>query len=113
MKARTEVNNHHHEKFHNLFMKDQVWTAPEIWSWQVKQIEMTAFQEAMLERSLAEYCMTEDAAPDEVAVLIAYVAVMAGECLEMIDNLSEDVIHKDLMVGITSVPLFWMRLTFS
>jgi len=72
---------------------------------------MMVFQESMLERGLAEYCLTEDAAPDSVMVLIHYAAVMAGECLETIDGLKEEVVHNDLMVGVTVCSSFWMRLT--
>jgi len=76
VKARTEVNHHHNEKFWDLFMKDQIWAAHEIWSLWVRQVEMTVFQESMLEQGLVEYCMTEDAAPDSVMVPIHYVVVV-------------------------------------
>jgi len=66
---------------------------------------MMVFQESMLEWELQEYCMTEDSAPDMVMVPIHYAAVLVGEYLETIDGLKEEVIHNDLMVGMTSIPL--------
>ena len=99
VQVRMEVNHHHSEKFQDLFLKDQIWAAHEIWKLRVKNVEMTVFQEAMLEQGLVEYAEPGDAAPDEVTVPLAYAVVIAGECLEMIDNLKEEVVHNDLMVG--------------
>jgi len=55
VKARTEATQHWREKFDDLFLKDQVWAAREIWSTRVRAVEMTPFQEALLSRGLAEY----------------------------------------------------------
>ena len=60
MKARTEATQHWGEKFDNLFLKDQVWAAREIWSTRVRAIKMTPFQEALLSRGLAEYTIPGD-----------------------------------------------------
>jgi len=98
-----EVNHHHGEKFWDLFLKDQIWAACEIWKSRVKNMEMMVFQEVMLEQGLVEFAGPGDAAPDEVMVPIAYAVVTAGECLETINDLKE-VIHNDLLVGMMSVP---------
>jgi len=45
VKARTEATQHWGEKFNDLFLKDQVWAAREIWSTRVRAVEMTPFQE--------------------------------------------------------------------
>ena len=99
MKAQTEATQHWGEKFDDLFLKDQVWAACEIWSTRVHVIEMTPFQEALLSHGLAEYTIPGDSMPDTVLVPIHYAAVIGGECLEVIANLDDKVIHHDLMVG--------------
>jgi len=45
-------------------------------------VEMTVFQESMLEQGLVESCTPGDSTPDEVAIPTHYTVVMAGECLE-------------------------------
>jgi len=100
VKARTEVTQHWGEKFDDLFLKDQVWAAHEIWSTRVRAVEMTPFQEALLSRGLTEYTIPGDSVLDTVSVPIHYAAVIGGECLEVIANLDDKVVHHDLMVGI-------------
>ena len=99
MKARTEATQHWGEKFDDLFLKDQVWAAREIWSTRVQAVEMTPFQEALSSRGLAEYAVPGDSVPDTVLVPIHYTAVIGGECLEAIANFDDKVVHHDLMVG--------------
>jgi len=52
---------------------------------------MTVFQDSMLEQGLREFHNKEDGVPENVVVPVAYTMV--------IEDLSEEVIHKDLMVG--------------
>jgi len=99
VKARTEATQHWGEKFDDLFLKDQVWAAREIWSMRVRAIKMTPFQEVFLSRGLAEYTLPGDSMPDTVSVPIHYATVIGGECLEAIAELDDKVIHHDLMVG--------------
>ena len=54
VKARTEATQHHLEKFDDLFLKDQIWAAREIWSRRVRAVKMTPFQEALLTQGLVE-----------------------------------------------------------
>jgi len=60
---------------------------------------MTLFQEAFLTHGLAEYVTPGDSVPDAVLVPIHYTAVIGGECLEVIAELDDKVVHHDLMVG--------------
>jgi len=99
VKARTKATQHWGEKFDDLFLKDQVWAAREIWSTRVRAVEMTPFQEALLSCGLAEYAVPGDSVLDMVSVPIHYAAVIGGECLEAIANLDDKVVHHDLMVG--------------
>ena len=99
MKARTKATQHWGEKFDNLFLKDQVWAAHEIWSTRVRAVETTPFQEALLSHGLAKYIIPGDSMLDMVSVPIHYTAVIGGECLEAIANLDDRVVHHDLMVG--------------
>ena len=78
MKARTEAVQHWGEKFNDLFLKDQVWAAREIWSKRVRGVEMTPFQEAFLSHGLGEYVAPGDSMPDTVSVPIHYAAVIGG-----------------------------------
>jgi len=76
VKARTEAMQHWGEKFDDLFLKDQVWAACEIWSTRVQAIEMTPFQEALLSHGLAEYTILGDLMPDMVSVPIHHATVI-------------------------------------
>ena len=67
---------------YNLFLKDQVWAACEIWSKRVQAVEMTPFQETFLACGLAEFIAPGDSVLDSVSVPIHYTAVIGGECLE-------------------------------
>ena len=99
MKARTEATQHQFKKFDDLFLKDQVWAACEIWAKRVRMIKTTPFQEAFLMRGLEEFTIPGDSVPDTVSVPIHYAAVVGGECLEAIADLDDKVVHHDLMVG--------------
>ena len=70
VKARTEATQHWGEKFDDLFLKDQVWAAREIWSTRVWAVKMTPFQEALLSCGLAKYTIPGDSMPDTVSVPI-------------------------------------------
>lgn len=98
VKARTEATQHKLEKFNDLFLKDQIWAARDIWAKQVQMIKTTPFQEAFLMRGLEEYTIPGDSVLDTVSVPIHYAAVIGGECLEAITDLDDKVIHHDLMV---------------
>lgn len=69
-----------------------------VWEDQVKYVDMTALQEAMLSRALCEHCEEEDHAPVSMESLIRFAVVMAGECLEAISKLDGKIVHKDLLV---------------
>jgi len=109
VKARTEVTQHWLEKFDDLFLKDQVWAAREIWSKRVRAVEMTPFQEVFLTHDLVEYVAPGDLMPGVVSVPIHYAAMIGGECLEAIVELDDKVVHHNLMVG--NLPsLLWQAL---
>ena len=99
VKAQTEATQHLFEKFDDLFLKDQVWVACEIWEKRVRMIETTLFQESFLQRGLAEFTVPGNSVPDSVSVPIHYATIIGGEYLEVITNLDDKVIHHDLMVG--------------
>jgi len=109
VKAWTEATQHLFKKFNNLFLKDQVWAAHEIWEKRVQMIEMTPFQESFLQHGLVEFAVPRDSVPDLVSVPIHYTAIIGGECLEVITNLDDKVIHHDLMVG-NFLSLLWQAL---
>jgi len=60
---------------------------------------MSMFQESLIRRGLQEHPYKEDHMPMCVSYLLGYSAVLAAECLEVIDKVSEDVVHNDLLVG--------------
>ena len=62
-------------------------------------IETTPFQESFLQRGLAEFAVPGDLVLDLVLVPINYATVIGGECLEVIANLDDKVVHHNLMVG--------------
>ena len=99
VKAQTEATQHLFEKFNDLFLKDQVWAAREIWAKRVRMIEMTPFQESFLQCGLVEFAVPGDSVPDSVSVPIHYAVMIGGECLEAIANLDDKLVHHDLMVG--------------
>ena len=64
----------------------------------MKSVELSPFQEAMLESGLREFYETQDQMPGCADVPIGFTAVMVGECFEAIGELTDKVIHKDLLV---------------
>ena len=56
------------------------------------EIQGHIFQQALLEHRLTEYVHPGDSIPDTMLVPIHYAAVLAGECLEAIRNLREEVL---------------------
>ena len=53
--ARSSVNNHRNERFPDLYIMDKVWAAKRIWKERIKSVELSPFQEAMLESGLREF----------------------------------------------------------
>ena len=97
MVGRCDHPHHHLEKFDDLYTPDAIWAARQIWQHRVKSIEMSAFQEAMVTRGLRNPDKAEKM-PGCASIPMGYSAVMAGECFERIDELSEEIIHQDLLV---------------
>ena len=78
---------------------DHIWGAAETWWVCLPSIEMLVFQEALIARGLKEHANEEDAMPASVQFPIAYAAVLAGECLEEVDKVNEQVVNLDLVVS--------------
>ena len=57
------------------------------------------FQEALISRGLKEHPDEEDAMLTCVSYPLGYLAVLAAECLKVINTVSEEVIQFDLLVG--------------
>jgi len=96
--ARAEVNDHRLEKFRDVFAQDMIWAAQTMWRKRLPSIEMMVFQESLISRGLKEFPDEDDQMPRECSVLMGYSAVLAAECLEMINGVSENVIHNDCLV---------------
>jgi len=96
--ARAEKNEHQLKKFRDLFAQDMVWAAQMMWRKRLPLIEMTVFQESFIARGLKEFPNKEDQMPMEYSVLMGYSAILAAECLEAIDKVSESVVHNDCLV---------------
>jgi len=77
-----------------MFFMDAIWGAQEI-----ADINMLVFQTALIKRGLQEHPNEEDHMPVCVSFQLGYPAVLAAECLEAVDKVSEDVIHNDLLVN--------------
>ena len=101
--ARSSVNNHRNERFPDLYIMDKVWAAKRIWKERIKSVELSPFQEAMLESGLREFHESQDQMPGCADVPIGFASVMAGECFEAIGELTDELIHKDLLVRRLSV----------
>ena len=106
--ARTEVNHHHLEKFSDLYIMDKVWAAKRIWRERIKSVEVTTFQEALLESGLREFHESQDKIPGCADVSIGFASVMAGECFEKIGELTDELIHNDLLVRTVPKSSFWL-----
>ena len=101
--ARSNVNNHCNERFPDLYVMDKVWAAKRIWKERIKSIELSPFQEAMLESGLREFHESQDQMPGCADVPIGFASVMVGECFEAIGELTDELIHNDLLVRRLSV----------
>ena len=82
---------------------DKVWAAKRIWKERIKSVELSPFQEAMLESGLREFHESQDQMPGCADILIGFTSVMAGECFEAIGELTDEMIHNDLLVRRLSV----------
>ena len=82
---------------------DKVWAAKRIWKERIKSIELSPFQEAMLESGLREFHKSQDQMPGCTDVPIGFALVMAGECFKAIGELTDEMIHNDLLVRRLSV----------
>ena len=82
---------------------DKVWAAKRIWKERIKSVELSPFQEAMLESGLREFHESQDQMPGCADVPIGFASVMAGECFEAIGGLTDEMIHNDLLVRRLSV----------
>ena len=69
-----------------------------MWRKRLPLIEMMVFQESLIARGLKEFPDKEDQMPMECSVPMGYLAVLAAECLEVIDKVLESVIHNDCLV---------------
>ena len=82
---------------------DKVWATKRIWKERIKSVELSPFQEAMLESGLREFHESQDQMPGCADVPIGFASVMAGECFEAIGELTDEMIHNDLLVRRLSV----------
>ena len=96
--AHAEVNDHRLKKFRDVFAQDMIWVAQTMWRKRLPSIEMTVFQESLIARGLKEFPDKEDQMLRECSVSMGYSAVLAAECLEMIDDVLESVIHNNCLV---------------
>ena len=78
-----------------------------MWRGRLPSIEMTVFQEFLITRGLKEFSDEEDQMPMECSVPMGYSAVLAAECLEAIDEVSESVVHNDCLVQFPMFSMFF------
>jgi len=100
-------SQHHSEKYWDVFMMDHIWAVQETWKNRLLLIEMTVFQEALISRGLKEHPNEEEAMPTCVSYPLGYSAVLAAEYLEAINNVLEEAIQFDLLVGSSGGYLLW------
>ena len=96
--VRTEVNQHRNERFLDFYIMDKVWATKWIWREQIKSVELSPFQEAMLEAGLRDFHKTADQMRGCADVPIGFASVMVGEFFELIKQLTDEMIHNDLLV---------------
>ena len=101
--ARTEVKHHRNERFPVLYIMDRAWATKRIWKEQIKSVELSPFQEVMLELGLREFHESQDQILGCTDIPIGFASVMAGECFEVIGELTDEMIHNDLLVRRLSV----------
>jgi len=99
IRDRVVKNQHHLEKYQDVFMMDHIWAAQETWRNRLWSIEMSVFQEALISRGPKEHPDEEDAMLTCMLYPLGYLVVLAAECLEAIDTVSEEAIQFDLLVG--------------
>jgi len=75
-----------------------IWAVQTMWRKRLLSIKMTVFQESLIARGLKEFPDKEDQMPMECLVPMGYSAVLAAECLEVIDKVSESIVHNDCLV---------------
>jgi len=78
---------------------DYIWVAQEIWRKRIGLIKMLVFQGALVSKGLKEYPDKEDEMLTCVSYLLGYLAVLAAKCVEVINKVSEETIHNDLLVN--------------
>ena len=84
--ARLNVNNHRNERFPDLYIMDKVWAAKRIWKEWIKSVELSPFQEAMLESGLREFHESQDQMLGCADVPIGFASVMAGNVLRRLGS---------------------------
>ena len=55
-----EVNQHRNKRFPDLYIMDKVWAVKRIWKERIKSVELSPFQEVMLESGLREFHKSQD-----------------------------------------------------
>ena len=98
-----ELNNHCNERFPDLYIMDKVWAVKRIWKERIKSVKLSPFQEAMLESGLREFHESQDQILGCADVPIGFASAMTGECFEAIRELTDEMIHNDLLVRRLSV----------
>jgi len=81
-----------------MFAQDMVWAAQTMWRKRLLSVGVTVFQESLIARGLKEFPDKEDQMPMECLIPMGYLAVLAAECLEVIDEVLESVIPNDCLV---------------
>ena len=99
IRDRARKAQHRLERYQDVFFMDHIWATAETWRSRLPGVEMTVFQEVLITRGLKEHTNEEDAMLASVQFPIAYAAVLAGECFEVVDNVHDDVVNLDLAVS--------------
>ena len=102
LQVRSMSNQHHNQKFQDLHLVDHIWIAHNIWSKRRKEVESSAFVDSLLELGLRDLHEKADNVNHSVAVSLAYSVVLTDECLELIEALGDDALHKDAVVRTVS-----------
>jgi len=99
IRDRARKPNHRLERCRDVFFMDHIWGAAETWRERLPAIEMSVFQEELIARGLKEHADEADAIPASVQFPLMYTAVLAGECLEEINEVNKSVVTLDLVVS--------------
>jgi len=62
-------------------------------------VESSVFVDSLLELGLRDLHKKADNVNHNVVVPLAYSAVLTGECLELIEALGDNALHKDAVTG--------------